>query len=84
MIQRVVSWMIFYTQSTGTVRAVNVNWNDDGWNVNANDLDYQNENLGVRPTRRFKPCFGNTLSNLGSFFLFLEDGFLFQGILLAL
>ena len=28
---------------TGDLRAVNVNWNDDGWNVNANAVTNPNE-----------------------------------------
>jgi len=39
----------------GEARLVNVNWNpDDGQlNVNANDLENQNPNLGARPSRSF-------------------------------
>jgi hypothetical protein len=29
--------------NTGTLRAVNVNWNDDGWNVNANSVENPND-----------------------------------------
>ena len=32
--------MAWYTE---TERAVNVNWNDDGWNVNANAVENPNE-----------------------------------------
>ena len=30
-------------ETTGTLRAVNANWNDDGWNVNANAVTYPRE-----------------------------------------
>ena len=30
-------------QEAGVLRAVNVNWYDGGWNVNANELDDPNE-----------------------------------------
>lgn len=33
--------MIFSTETT--LRAVNVNWNDDGWNVNANSVENPNK-----------------------------------------
>ena len=29
--------------NAGVLRAVNVNWNDDGWNVNANSVENPNE-----------------------------------------
>jgi hypothetical protein len=28
--------------NAGVLRAVNVNWNDDGWNVNANSVENPN------------------------------------------
>ena len=37
--QRAVVWTAFGTR---TLRAVNVNWNDDGWNVNANSVSNPN------------------------------------------
>jgi hypothetical protein len=75
-------WTWLATESGA--RLVNVNWNpsDGQVNVNANDLDYQNENLGSRPSRRSLiisiACFLCTLSNLGSFSLFLVICFQFQ------
>jgi len=36
-----VRLMIFSTETT--LRAVNVNWNDDGWNVNANSVENPNK-----------------------------------------
>lgn len=45
--RRMVRQMIFNTEST--LRAVNVNWNDNGWNVNANSVENPNEwNAGNR------------------------------------
>jgi len=36
-------------ENRGVLRAVNVNWNDDGWNVNANSVENSNEwNAGNR------------------------------------
>jgi hypothetical protein len=29
-------------ENAGVLRAVNCNWNDDGWNVNANSVDDTN------------------------------------------
>lgn len=40
MIWRVVIRMVWCTR---VLRAVNVNWNDDGWNVNANSVENPNE-----------------------------------------
>jgi len=37
-----VSWMVFCT-ITLVLRTVNVNWNDDGWNVDANPVDNPND-----------------------------------------
>ena len=40
---------IFYVyDSAAVLRAVYVNWNDNGWYVNANDLDYNNWNENRR------------------------------------
>jgi len=39
--QRVVVRMVFCA-SGPVLRAVNVNWNDDGWNVNANSVENPN------------------------------------------
>jgi len=40
---------LFYVRdSKGKPRVVNVNWNDDGWNVNANSLDDNRWNDGNR------------------------------------
>ncbi len=39
--QGVVARMAFCTR-TGVLQAVNVNWNDDGWNVNANSTSNPN------------------------------------------
>jgi len=68
--------MVRITQSScGTgARLVNSNWNPDNHklNVNANDLENQNDNLGVRPSRCFILRFANILSSLESFFLFPE------------
>jgi len=30
-------------ENAGVLRAANVNWNDDGWNVNANSVENPNE-----------------------------------------
>ena len=36
-------------KDSGVLRAVNVNWNDDGWNVNANSVENTNDwNAGNR------------------------------------
>jgi hypothetical protein len=35
--------MVFCTRVPGVLRAVNCNWNDDGWNLNANEVDNPNE-----------------------------------------
>ena len=36
-------------EKSGLLRAVNVNWNDDGWNVNANPVENPNDwNAGNR------------------------------------
>ena len=36
-------------ENSGVLRAVNVNWNDDGWNVNANSVENSNDwNAGNR------------------------------------
>jgi hypothetical protein len=43
MIWGVVVLMILYTIMSGVLRAVNVNWNDAGWNVNANSVENPNE-----------------------------------------
>ncbi|MEA3323516.1 MAG: hypothetical protein U9Q12_04815 [Patescibacteria group bacterium] len=42
-IQRMVAVKIFCIKSDGVLRAVNCNWNGDGWNVNANSVDDPNE-----------------------------------------
>jgi hypothetical protein len=40
--------MVIYKRSS-VLRAVNVNWNDSGWNVNANSVENPNEwNAGYR------------------------------------
>ncbi len=40
--------MVTYTK-IGVLRAVNANWNDDGWNVNANSVENTNDwNAGNR------------------------------------
>lgn len=39
--RRAVLRMVFSTETT--LRAVNVNWNDNGWNVNANSVENPNE-----------------------------------------
>ena len=33
----------FLHESTGVLWAVNCNWNDDGWNVNANSVEDPNK-----------------------------------------
>lgn len=39
----------FVYDKNGVLRAVNVNWNDDGWNVNANSVENPNDwNAGNR------------------------------------
>ncbi len=38
--QLMVVWMVLCTR---VLRAVYVNWNDDGWNVNANSIENRNE-----------------------------------------
>jgi len=38
-----VVWMAVDTRRLGVLRTVNVNWNDDGWNVNANAVTNPNE-----------------------------------------
>jgi len=38
-----VAQMVFCTRTAGVLRAVNCNWNDDGWNVNANSIENPNE-----------------------------------------
>ena len=44
----------FWLQAAGELRVVNVNWNDDGWNVNANPVSNPNErNAGNRVWRVF-------------------------------
>mgnify|MGYP001560704424 CR=1 FL=1 len=42
-IQRVVIKMVFRVRILCVLRTVNVNWNDDGWNVNANSVEHPNE-----------------------------------------
>jgi len=37
-----VAQMAFLLENAGVLRAVNVNWNDDGWNVNANSVENPN------------------------------------------
>ena len=70
----------------GGTRLVNANWNPSNGqlNVNANDLDYQNPNLGARPSRRSMLYFLHTVSSPVSFFLFLGACTQFQGILCPL
>ena len=43
----VVVWMVLYAKAS-VLRAVWANWNDNGWNVNANELDYNNWNENRR------------------------------------
>lgn len=70
----------------GEARLVNVNWNpDDGQlNVNANDLENQNPNLGARPSRRSRPYFLHIVSIPVSFCLFPVVYTQFQDILYSL
>ncbi|GEM_PF-1853637 len=46
-IQLIMVWwavmrMVSCTMNSGVLRAVNVNWYDDGWNVNANPVENPN------------------------------------------
>ncbi len=38
-IQGMVIWMVSCVRISSVLRAVNVNWNGDGWNVNANSVE---------------------------------------------
>ena len=46
-IQLAMIWLVVIRMVLCTIipvlRAVNVNWNDDGWNVNANSVENSNE-----------------------------------------
>jgi len=60
---------IFYVKNTsGVLRAVNVNWNDGGWNVNVNSIENPNPwNVGNRVFSR-NYCFSLYLGCDGEFF----------------
>ncbi|MFA6416499.1 MAG: hypothetical protein WCW56_03390 [Candidatus Paceibacterota bacterium] len=51
--------------NAGVLRAVNVNWNDDGWNVNANSVENPNDwNDGNQVFSRnccFSPAIGSPI-----------------------
>ena len=60
----------FLHESVGVLRAVNVNWNDDGWNVNANSVENPNKwNAGNQVFSR-NYCFSPVL--LAGVFFFLS------------
>ena len=56
----------FSRENIPVLRAVNVNWNGDGWNVNANSVENPNEwNAGNRVFSRyccFLPSFGGSFA----------------------